>query len=293
MLHILLRIGSIFGLTPPSKYSKWNTDYHYYYALFLLVVLLICSIYSVFCTVLEYYPVMSKPEMVIDFLNCYFLIMQGTAAVVSYLRHPQLWHRFINGIEDNIHGLKQRYCCLVILGIVHLVTIIRICGRLIIWFPISDIKIDKSYIFRNFHEYYGTFTTCIIVYANYLLMQRFSSMNRELELSRFRYGRVKHIQTIYRKLILIIEDFNTIFGYQTLFIIIGSVIKVLENFQNTFLLKTVGSERKFVVSSWSILSAILRTVIKQIEYNKHILSHKFLATNCCNNNVMCWNRTTS
>lgn len=255
---MLLKIGSILGVTPPNKYSKWNITYHYYYSLFIFFMVLASSIYSIYFNT-NNYKRLGKPEMFVDILTSISLLLQGSAIALSYLTQPKKWYNFINKLERN-HCKNNNKTAIAITGIIHLLLVMRITFSWIVWFPMTQIEISKYYIFRIVHKYYGTFSACFIIHINNILRQRFLSIHETLERFKFKYIRIRQIQKLYRELMEIIEDFNPIFGYQIVFILGNTIAALLENFQNAFLRKNIETQRKGMVSAWSLLHSFAITV---------------------------------
>lgn len=262
ILNVYLKIGSFCGITPPGKQSTWNATYHYYYSLFLFIALSTFSIVSIYGNVLYHHPSMSKPEILVDSFTCSFLVMQGSTIALSYLTQPKRWGVFVRKIQENFSGGngKKWYYPFLLLVFAHCVLFSKILWEWIAWFPIVGISVRKNYVFRMVDEYYAMFITCFIVRVNAILKHRFSGLNKLLKQSKFKCYQIRHVQTQYRKLVDVIEDFNAIFGYSILFITANTICVILEGFQNILIYRNMETQKKRMVFIWCALSVFLVTV---------------------------------
>lgn len=65
---------------------------------------------------------------------------------------------------------------------------------------------------------------------NAILKHKFSRLNELLKQSKFKCYQTRNVQSGYRKLVEIIDDFNAIFGYPILFIMANTISVILEGF---------------------------------------------------------------
>lgn len=95
-------------------------------------------------------------------------------------------------------------------------------------------------------------------------------MNGILKCSRLQLNQLRYIQRVYRILMEVIDDFNSIFGYQMLFIIEHSTVEMLESFQSVFLLNYMAAPWKHLVMTWSTISSTAALVIVYLkQINQH------------------------
>lgn len=259
IIELLLKIGSIFGITPPNQKSKWNLKTHYYYSSILLFILLVLSVLSVYCSAkFGNIREMRKTEVFVDISTSLSLIAQGTSIATSYLIRPKLWLLFINELQDNNWISAKHTHDFFELGMAHLIFFSKHSLQTITWIAIIGFKKHIFYSFRVFHEYFAMFTTCFVVAANKLMKRKFFALNNSLKRTKCDSEQIKHLQKVYRKLLGIVDDFNCIFGYQILFIVGNTIAVILEGSQNALIFK--GEQNETIVLVWSTLSTSIAMV---------------------------------
>lgn len=267
ILELLLKIGSICGITPPNKNSKWNPTFHYYYSLLLITALTSLSIYSIHCNILDHYPTMGTTAATVDFLTSIFLTLQGTSVAISYLAFPKKWHCFLKHLQEGRRPTKswwRTFCAFLELTMAHLTVFVKVSWQWLTWLPIVKIHIQKYYFFRMFHEYYGLYATCFIVLSNKIMRGRFIWLNQSLKRSKCQQGHLRHLQGVYRRLLGTMEEFNCAFGYQILFVMGNTIAVVLECFLNALKSRNAQIENDSLVFFWAISSAIIALVQRPI-----------------------------
>lgn len=261
-LEILLKIGSTIGITPPSTHTKWKLNHHNYYSIFLYIAWLVISLYSIYCNILQRLIQLTKLELALDIASSCSNIMQGTAIALSYLTQSKRCVSFIKKLHPNVYNKNgKKWYKLLVLGFVYCIWYLRIFSYWFTWLPILKLTVLKNYIFRMVFEYYGIFIAIYIVHVNSVLTKKFLYMSEVLKRSRFQINQLRYIQRFYRHLMDVMDDFNSIFGYQILFIIGHSAMETLECFQIVFLLRNIKAPWKKSVIAWSAMTCVISLVM--------------------------------
>lgn len=264
IIKILIKMARICGICPFEKPSRSSVLYH----ACIFCLLFSFSALSIYRAGSENYNDTSTMHICIDLLTSSFVTIQGCSNQLVSLLYPGAWRNLFNEL-DLVNGNEKptKTVCIKIF-ILYLLLVAKIACTSLVWTTVIGWELSKYYIFRLLHEYYTILTIILMVYINLVVKKRFHAMNEILcntstfFIKKFDQNiQIREVEATYRKLLLVLEHFNSVFGYQILFIMANAVAVILECLRNALKHHDFNNIENVLIVGWSIISVIFVLVI--------------------------------
>lgn len=263
MINVLLRIAKFCGFCPLEKPSIFSV----FYQLATLCLTFSVSLISVIRNGNNVYSRITPMHVFVDLLTAISITIQGTTIQLISLMYSTIWRKFIQQLQLNKKKHPNDWIIYMELFLIHLLFIVRIIWNGYVWITVAEWNLYKFYIHRTFHEYYATIAVTLMVHINRMIKNHLHAIN--VTLSKFpftfyfekmkfeRQIQLREIESTYRKLMLLIDDFKCIFGYQILFIMGNAIVVMLESLRNALKHGDFSDmNKKMLVLIWSVISTI-------------------------------------
>lgn len=265
VIKVLLKIGRLFGLYPLEKPSCLGV----FYQIFMLCFTFAVSVFSMYNIVKMSYNSISTLHIFIDGLASSFVIIQGCCIQITSVLYPTVWIKILK--ELNLVNADKKHKKSVVFEILflHLLFVARIAFSAIVWTQVTGWWLYKYYIFRIVHEYYAFNTLLLMVHVNRVVKIRFRAINeilyttQKLFVEKFDLQlQVRHVETVYKELLLLLDNLNSVFGYTILFIMANTVIVVLKSF--CYVLKNFDFDSidDILVTAWNATASLFVLVFR-------------------------------
>lgn len=269
-IKILLRLTSTFFVTPSYGFlmhdykapSLINSNFFSIICAFLLL--------STYIVYLQYSIKMfylhnsaSALGIVVDTLSILSYTILATVTILSPVFHRQTWKEMFALLQEVDKDMNydasqypptNRRWFLVQLFAVHIVFAFKIVWNMLVWFIYENMSAYVYYVPFDLSEYFSVISLLLMVYLNKIIRKKYAYINKLLS----QYNnqeRIRCIRKIYRKLGTSIHLYNTIFGYQMLFVVQTTVITVLES-----LYYGLRQHHHYMLISWCIICTIYALV---------------------------------
>lgn len=274
IIATLLQIARFCGIAPPEKPSRLGFLYH-------LLVLCVCvgvSVFSMVQTATHRYSSLSTMKIVIDIIPSISVLIQGVSIQASSLLCPSAWHDLLRdlhiGSKTGKNGRSGRiHLELVIL---HVVFLTRVVWNTAAWSEFIGYDLERYYIFRLIHEYGVWITISLMVHVNLIIKRRFRNISEALKLSPTLFIKtfeaqshvscsyIRHLEVNYRKLTQLVDHFNSVFGYNVMFIMANSVSVVLSCFYYSMTHHDFSVPGNLVLVGWCITAIFIAMVTVRV-----------------------------
>lgn len=244
-MRILLKVARIFGICP------WQTPSYFgrFYQIFMLCATFSISIVCIYMNGKAYYSNITKMRAFIDLLAVIFTTIQGSVIQITFIVHATSWRNILE--EMNIEKEKYSIKTCIVLFIINFFFIARFAWDTFILFTVVGWKSCVYNMYRAFYQYCGMFSVIMMVYINRAMKKQSRSSYKILFNSTISYNR-RNFERNYRKLLLLLNNFNNVFGYQILFIMAYSIALLLQSLCNSLKFLEADFNRKVLVLSGSI-----------------------------------------
>lgn len=224
-IQILLKIAKLFGIFPTEKPSRFA----YCYQILIFTLTLFWSAYSIYSTATNgLYTNETTMFVFIDLVSSSFMMIHGVVTQLVTLLCPSGWRKLYEDLEIGCcRTTTGRASIYLELCIVHTLLFSRVALLYWAWLPVVGLHILKNYTFRSVNEYYSLLSTMIMVHVNVIIKRKFQLMSEILKNSKC----LRHVQKSYKQTTQLINTFNSVFGYQILFIVAHCIFVLLENLE--------------------------------------------------------------
>lgn len=269
--NILIKIGRFCGFYPLEKPSRLGV----FYQIFMLCFTFGVSVFCIVTIANTSYTSITTLHVFIDVLTSTFITIQGCSIQIISLLYPAAWRRLSKELNiATVNNEKQTRGFIFEILLLHVIFAVKYVSCAMVWTRVVGWWLYKYYIFRAVHDYYAFITILLIVHTNLIIKKRFNTMNEVLKntpkifIVKFEPQlQIRQIECAYRKLLVVLEHFNSVFGYQILFIMGNTVALVLQSL--CYVLKH--TENIWIVS-WSVIITLFALVFyKQISFFYRIL----------------------
>lgn len=302
VIEILLKIGSIVGVTPISSLSKIDSIRNKSFTVLQLVLSTTICTSSIYFNARDSYVNMSKMDMFVDLLPLVFNAMQGVVIITGPLFYSTSWQKLLTALQNNkqlidykkSNHIKKEETARVYAELIlfHIMFIARFSWDALVWISCRGFYIYKNYLYRMYHEYCAIIAIFLMIHFNLVIQNYFRLLNNILRCTITNYRSQKrndrrmvcalctdifnashefrNVQTAYRKLSKMISHFNTIFGYQILFLMGYTVAVTLGSLHNTTRYNNFREKIDVMILSWGIISSTI-IVVCIVIFLKHLL----------------------
>lgn len=291
-IEILLRIGSVFGVSPISSLSKTEYGSNITFTVFLLVTSSTVCVFSFYFNARDSYIGMKKIDIYVDLLSTICSSMLGTVIITGPLFSSAIWKKLLLELQNNrkliqlsqpVNSINQKtvkvYTEIIVF---HIMFIARFVWDAVVWISCHGVHIYKNYLHRIYHEYCVMISILIMVHLNIVIQNHFKLLNNALwcvvrsdfcatdkkttqlaSLSCVSFNKlnmcysIRNLQIVYRKLSKMIDHFNTIFGYQILLLMGYTVAVALGSLHNALKYNNFNEKIDAMVLSWSVISSTI------------------------------------
>lgn len=256
-IKTLLKIARIWGIFP---FQKPSYPFYVYQALMFFTNLLY-STFSIYRNATHFLNMDEPISTFIDLTTALITIFMGLSIQLLSLWNPEKWRDLYKhlGIDSNSNfitsGKRSVYFEIII---VHIFFCLKIMFAIWVWTPLIGLRFTENYCFRHINEYFSVLLTMILVHINRIMKINFSLMNEGLKRSEY----VKTYQITYGKLLLLIEKFNRVFGYQILFLMGHSIAIMLESLNYSLLFSDLSKTEDLKVLLFYAFYTAIVIVIK-------------------------------
>lgn len=269
-IKILVKVARFNGICPSEK----PTNFYSFYQICMMCATLGFSVSSIYYAGSKVYSTISTIHIFIDLLTSLFITIEGSSLQITSLLFSTKWRSLLK--EFNFKNGNKNYIASICfeMFILHFLFIGRIIWNFFVWSNILGLKFYSYYIFRSIHEYHTMITIVLMVHINRIIKKRFCVMNEILSNTtkklEWQMHYVRKVEIIYRKLMLVLENFNYVFGYSILFIIGNAVAVILESLRYALQHHSFSSTEDMLIMGWSLTSIVfvlVSFIIKYIIFN--------------------------
>lgn len=255
IINALVKIAKICGIFPSEKPSRW----FYCYQITMFIFNILCSISCIYRNATLFYASGRSIDIFIDILTSCFAIMQGLSFQFSCLFFAEKWRTFYEDIKFNYNKTMEhgKTNVLVEIVVLHLIFFIRLIFSFWAWYPLIGLEATINNFFRYLNDYYCMISVVLLVHINIIIKRKYSLINKFLRSSNC----LQHVENIYRKTSLLIDDFNYTFGYQILFIMGNAIASILECLNNVLKVNHWDTEQ-ITLLLWNLFYSFMLTVSK-------------------------------
>lgn len=263
VITILIKISTICGILPSEKPSRLFNSYQ----ILVFSSLLLCGLYSLYNNIMTYSLSKDALDIFIETLSLSITIILSFAFQFSVLWYPQRWRKLNQklkfGCKSTETGVKHGIFLemfgynLFFFGRFSLTTYIIISKR--------GIRTILENFSRPLVDYCSMIFILTLVHINIVIKKKFFLMNTNLK----RANCVQNMRKLYMKSIQLIDDFNSTFGCQIIFITARGICVILQclhwSLQNT----NTKNFNNLTVLFWSwfySLTVIVSKIYKILNY---------------------------
>lgn len=290
-IEILLRIGSVLGVSPMNSLSQIENQPKGSLNLFLLLVSLTMCVFSIYFNVRDNYVNMKQMDVFVDLLSMVVNGILGAVIIIGPLFNSAIWKKLLLELQCNkklmqCDGNKEKethHQVYTEIIVCHIVFMARFSWDAYVWICCHGIDIYKNYLYRFFNEYCAMIAILIMVHLNLVVKNYFYLLNNALWAivqnsnhcvvekpthlallsaanSYNKVNNIRRVQTAYRKLSKMIDHFNAIFGYQILLLMGYTVAVTLGSLHSALKYNNFNEKMDAMVLSWSVISSTIIVV---------------------------------
>lgn len=264
IIEALLKIARICGTFP----LKTKPLYSYFYQIIIITLTLLHGAYSIYNNIRTYYPAMTSLNVFMDILASSFTLVMGISIQILSLNLTGIWKHFHENLKMGCikNSPNRKTSVFFELFTVHAVYFVRLFLIELLFFPLVGIG-ALNYFFRHLNEYYSMIYVLFLVHINIVIKRKFFLMNAFLR----RSNCIQYVQRNYRETLKLIDEFNQIYGYQILFIMIHASIAILECLHNCLTFRDLSSTYGIYILAWSLFYGFT-IIVKKIQCDFFILN---------------------
>lgn len=290
-IEILLKVGSVFGVSPIGSLSKIEATRSKSFTVILLALSTATCTISLYFNARDNYTNMTKMDMFVDLLSMVFNAMEGTVIIMGPLFASSTWKKLLYELQsctqwnNPIHTTKERTVQVYAeLFIFHAMFVARFSWDAFVWISCRGIDIYKNYFYRAYHEYCAIISILLMVHFNLVIQNHFRLLNTAvwrvvnnyypeqqkggqlclLDAGSFNKLNMSYelrgIQMTYRKMTKMVDHFNRIFGYQILLLMGYTVAVMLGGLHNALKYNNFKEKIDAMILSWSVISGTIIVV---------------------------------
>lgn len=253
LIKALQNTAIIFGICPWEKPSVYSVLYQ----IFTLCATFSCSLVSIYANCVKNYSYISPLFAFFDLLASTFAVIQGTSIQVVALVRAKTWRKLLEELNFENENCSKLSIYFELFVLNFLFTARIALGV----YALAVVELNKYYIHVIFHEYYGMIVTALILHINCIIKSQIFSMYDLLKLKDFQNpSHIRQFESAYNKVMIMLNDFNYVFGYQIMFIMGYSVAVVLYCLCNVLRAINLNNVSEVLLLSQSIINAGLLVV---------------------------------
>lgn len=227
LLNVLLTISRFFGISPSKNPSRLNV----YYQVFITSITLCFSLVSIFTNCFNNYAIMTSIHRLIDLLSSTMATTLGVSMQAAALIQAEFWRKLLQELNiESKENLKKRIYYEIF--IIHFICIARMIWNICAFTIVVGVEMNKYYLHIMLHEYFGIILTGSIMHINCLIKHKFRLLHKNLltrhDIFHHHISQMKQTERDYRNAMVILDDFNNIFGYPIMFLM-GYSLTVMLN----------------------------------------------------------------
>lgn len=235
-LQVVLTIARFLGIFPFDHPSHLG----FFYQVFMLWLTLSITIISTYGNSGMIYRNISTMNIIIDLLTAVFTTLQGIAIHLTFLLHTTTWRKLIQELKLE----KARHLNISVylkLFFIHFFFGVKIGWTFFVILVIQRWDFNPYLACRILYEYYGVILVTLLVYINGIIKTEFHSIhvillkNSAVFCNNFNSTDVRKLQSAYRKLSLLVDYLNKVFGYPILSIMACAITMMLNSLCNALI----------------------------------------------------------
>lgn len=234
IISVLVKIARVCGIFPSEKPSR----YLHYYQILLLILNILCSIFSAYNNTSAFFASRGILDIFINLLVSCFATMQGVSLQFLCLLFMKKFRIIYEDItmKCKITTTNQKKGIFLEIIAIHLIFFIRLFLSIWLWYPLLGIKAIMNCLFRHLNDYFCMISLMLLIHINTIIKRRFCLINTVMMESNC----LQRIQKVYFDTIQLIDDFNYVFGYQILFMMGHTIALLLESLHNLLRFNSCG-----------------------------------------------------
>lgn len=271
VINVFLKISKICCVFPTERPSRR----YYSYQVLIFISTLLYGIFCIYNNAVNYTFNKSSLDIFMEALSLSFSVMLGFSIQFPTIWRPDEWRKLYQNLKTGGKEAKTgNKDALFEVLIVHLFFFIRLILTIYAWLTMIGIRAALNHLFRPLVDYFSMIFVLLIVHVNIIIKRRFFLMNLYLK----RANCVRHVQEIYTQTTHLIDDFNTVFGYQILFMMARAISVILECLHNSLkyadLKSNVGINMFFCSWFYSITILVIEATLYLIRFLKICLNFR-------------------
>lgn len=187
-----------------------------------------------------------------------FSVMLGFSIQFSTLWRSEQWRKLYKNLKFDCQGIKIRSNgAFFEVLIVHVFFFARLVLIVYAWLSMVNIRAVLTHFSRLLVDYFAMILVLMLIHVNTVIKRKFLLMNDFLK----RANCIRHIQEMYTQNTDLIDDFNSAFGYQILFMIFRAISVILECLHNSLKYPDLKGSAAINMFFWSWFYSITVIVI--------------------------------
>lgn len=231
-IEVFRKIGIIWCIVPPQKRSYGLRIYQ----TLIFVTNMLFSAFAIYSNTVFFLNMKQPISTLMDILTSLFAVFLGLSIQFLCLWYPKQWRDILKHLRigsDKGIIISEGMFVYFEVAVVHLTFFLKLIFDIWAWSLFGNINLILNYIFRHINEYFSMLLIIFLIHINGTIRVKFFMMNETLKRSHC----VKPHQTVYGRVVQLIEKFNNLFGYQILFLMGDTIVTVLECLENNLAFK--------------------------------------------------------